>query len=133
MSRTASPALPRWSISRAAVAIRCSRRFCPPPPPRSAAGFLGDIAVERAEDGGDKVTDERAEADADRRERDVDRHTPAEDTPGLGSGQMNGASLGGPPSRGGRQRDQNVDEAGRGADQRVDGQLRGDDPAAARE
>src|SRR6266851_35296 len=52
MSRTASPALPRWSISRAAVAIRYSRRFWPPPSPRRTAGFLGDIAPECSDDGG---------------------------------------------------------------------------------
>src|SRR5580704_5728624 len=54
MSRTASPALPRWPISRAAVAIRYSRRSrAPPPSPsRSTAGFLGDIAPECSDDRG---------------------------------------------------------------------------------
>src|SRR5215472_13128949 len=53
MSRTPRPALPRSAISRAAVAMRYSRRFWPSPS-RSAAGFLGDIAPEcneRAHDG----------------------------------------------------------------------------------
>src|ERR1700691_2424911 len=54
MSRTASPALPRSPISRAAVAIRYSRRSrAPPPSPsRSTAGFLGDIAPECSDDRG---------------------------------------------------------------------------------
>src|SRR6476646_2116455 len=51
MSRTLSPALPRSSISRAAVARRYSRRFWPSPP-RRTAGFLGDIAPECNEHGG---------------------------------------------------------------------------------
>src|SRR5262245_32925277 len=57
MSRTLSPALPRSSISRAAVAMRYSRRFWPSPS-RRMTGFLGDIAPEcnehagRSEDGG---------------------------------------------------------------------------------
>src|SRR5215468_9296474 len=51
MSRTLSPALPRSSISRAAVTIRYSRRFWPSPP-RRTAGFLGDIAPECNEHGG---------------------------------------------------------------------------------
>src|SRR5215475_2258038 len=51
MSRTLSPALPRSSISRAAVTIRYSRRFWPSPL-RRTAGFLGDIAPECNEHGG---------------------------------------------------------------------------------
>src|SRR5215468_7659823 len=52
MSRTARPVLPRWSISRAAVAIRWSRRFWPLSS-RSTAGFLGDIAPECSDHRGD--------------------------------------------------------------------------------
>src|ERR1700741_5359817 len=52
MSRTAMPALPRWSMSLAAVAIRYSRRFWPLPSSRNTAGFLGDIAPECSDDRG---------------------------------------------------------------------------------
>src|SRR6266516_5096565 len=51
MSRTDSPAVPRWSISRAAVAMRYSRRSWPSPS-RRTAGFLGDIALKRDDDSG---------------------------------------------------------------------------------
>src|SRR6266536_2186021 len=51
MSRTDSPAVPRWPISRAAVAMRYSRRSWPSPS-RRTAGFLGDIALKRDDDSG---------------------------------------------------------------------------------
>ena len=59
------PALPRSSSSRAAVEIRCSRRFSPSRS-RSTAGFLGDIALECNEQRGGRE-----------RRRVAEQHQPA--------------------------------------------------------
>src|SRR5215471_13664919 len=70
MSRTLSPALPRSSISRAAVTMRYSRTFWPSP--RRTAGFLGDIAPECNEHGGgaeDGCVPEQHQATAPLREQ----------------------------------------------------------------
>src|SRR5262245_53005186 len=193
MSRTLSPALPRSSISRAAVTIRYSRRFWPSSP-RRTAGLLGDIAPEcnehggggedgrvpeqhqataplreqpgrgdggpverlagvegqparepgpdelpgdaldqgdpgqRQGDGPGDVADERAQADADKREAAVGSDPAGEGRPGAARREMEGPALGRPPGGGGGEGDGGRDKPGGRTGQPVDGQLRGDDP-----